>query len=63
MKNKMQKVDMEFIKFDTEDVITTSGGGDTFNMADKSQTNTYGNAHDSTGYSSGTNSLWNKSFQ
>ena len=60
---KLLKPEIEFIEFDAVDVITTSGKGNTVNLADKSQTDTTGNAHDSKDYSSGSNSLWNKPQQ
>lgn len=65
---KLLKPEMEFIKFNTEDVITTSGEGggtttDTITFADQVKSTTTGNAHDSLDFSSGSNSLWNKPMQ
>ena len=65
---KLLKPEMEFIKFNTEDVITTSGGdtpavNDTVDLGTKQLRQTVNNAHDSTDYSSGGNSLWNKLFK
>ncbi len=59
MKKKMLKPEIEFIKFETADVITTSGGGDTFIFNQANPTTTSGNAHDNPDYSNGTNNLWN----
>ena len=58
---KLLKPEIEFIKFETADVITTSGGGDTVNLASKQITDTSKeqNAHTSQDFSSGLNSLWN----
>ena len=55
---KLLKPEMEFIKFNTEDVITTSGGN-TYGFGSNNYSNTTGNAHDSQDYSAGGNSLWN----
>lgn len=55
---KFLKPEMEFVEFDTKDVITTSG--DTYEKFNQNNpTNTTGNAHDSQEYSSGVNNLWN----
>ena len=57
---KLLKPEMEFIKFNTEDVITTSGGDTYKNFDQNNPENTTGNAHDSQDYSAGQNNLWNK---
>ena len=54
---KLLKPEMEFIKFNTEDVITTSG--DTYHMNDSTYDTTSGNAHDDPNYGAGSNPLWN----
>ena len=56
---KLLKPEMEFIKFNTEDVITTSGGDTYKNFDQNNPTNTTDNAHVSTEYGNGTNNLWN----
>ncbi len=63
---KLLKPEMEFIKFDMQDIITTSGEGggdtDTINFV-SGKTTTTGDAHDSQDFSSGKNPLWNKPLQ
>ena len=71
MKKTMLKPEIDFIKFSSRDIITTSGegggesgditgSGDTFTFSTKLYSDTVSNAHDSKLFSSGVNSLWNR---
>ncbi len=63
MKKKMIKPEMEFIEFNKQDVITTSGGDTYKNFNQNNPENTTDNAHDNENYSNGENPLWNIPIQ
>ncbi len=56
---KLLKPEMEFIELNTQDVITTSGGGDTYMFSEDDPTTTSGNAHDAQEYGNGDIPLFN----